>query len=43
MAVAAPPGSMAPRVSGELAEAAEKFGMSPPEAAAYDRLGVRLA
>jgi hypothetical protein len=43
MAVAAPPGSMAPRASGELAKAAEKFGMSPLEAAAYDRLGVRLA
>ncbi len=43
MAVAAPPESMAPKVSGELAEAAQKFGMSPLEAAAYNRLGVRLA
>jgi secreted PhoX family phosphatase len=43
MAVAAPPKSMAPRVSGELAEAASKFGMSPLEAAAYERLGVSLA
>ena len=43
MAVAAPPAHMAPQVSGELAEAAGKFGMSPLEAAAYDRLGVRLA
>jgi uncharacterized protein len=42
MATAAPPESMAPRVSGELAEAAEKFGMSRLEAAAYDRLGVSL-
>jgi secreted PhoX family phosphatase len=43
MAVAAPPKSMAPKVSGELAEAASKFGMSPLEAAAYERLGVSLA
>ena len=43
MAVGAPLGSMGPHVSGELAEAAEEFGMSPLEAAAYDRLGVRLA
>jgi hypothetical protein len=34
---------MAPRVSGELAEAAKKFGMSPLEAAAYDRLGLSIA
>src|SRR5829696_3213157 len=34
MAVAAPPSQMAPRVSGELAEAARKFGMSPLEAVA---------
>jgi secreted PhoX family phosphatase len=43
MAVAAPPAHMAPRVSGELAEAAQKFGMSPLEAAAYDRLGISIA
>jgi secreted PhoX family phosphatase len=43
MAVAAPPSQMAPQVSGELAEAARKFGMSPLEAAAYDRLGVSIA
>jgi len=43
MAVATPPESMTPKVSGELAEAAERFGMSPLEAAAYDRLGVSLA
>jgi hypothetical protein len=33
---------MAPRVSGELAEAADRHGMSRLEAAAYDRLGVSL-
>jgi uncharacterized protein len=43
MAVAAPPAHLAPQVSGELAEAANKFGMSQLEAAAYDRLGVKLA
>ncbi len=43
MAVAAPPAHMAPRVSGELAEAARKFGMSDLEAAAFERLGVPLA
>jgi secreted PhoX family phosphatase len=43
MAVAAPPEMLAPRISGELAEAADRFGMSQLEAAAYDRLGVPLA
>jgi secreted PhoX family phosphatase len=43
MAVAAPPKSMTPNVSGELAEAAARHGMSSLEAAAYDRLGVSLA
>lgn len=43
MAVAPPPTSMAPRISGELAEAADKFGMSHLEAAAFDRLGAKLA
>ena len=43
MAVAAPPESMMPVVSDELAEAATRYGMSPLEAAAYDRLGVSLA
>lgn len=43
MAVAAPPAFMAPKISGELAEAAEKFEMSKLEAAAFDRLGVSLA
>jgi secreted PhoX family phosphatase len=42
MAVAAPPEFMAPRVSGELAEAAGRHGMSTLEAAAFDRLGVSL-
>ena len=43
MGVAAPPQESAPRVSGELAEAADRYGMSTLEAAAYDRLGVPLA
>ncbi len=43
MAKAAPPEGFAPRISGELAEAAERYGMSDLEAAAYDRLGVPLA
>ena len=43
MAVAAPPEFMVPVVTGELAEAAEKFGMSNLEAAAYQSLGVPLA
>ena len=43
MATAAPPAHLAPRVSGELAEAARKVGMSPLEAAAFDRLGVSIA
>ena len=43
MATAAPPTHLAPQVSGELAEAARKFGMSNLEAAAYSRLGVSLA
>jgi hypothetical protein len=42
MAVAAPPVFMMPQISGELAEAAVKYGMNPLEAAAYDRLGVQL-
>jgi uncharacterized protein len=43
MAVAAPLEFMAPEISGELAAAAASSGMSPLEAAAYDRLGVELA
>jgi hypothetical protein len=42
MAAAAPPAHLAPSVSGELAEAAERYGMTRLEAAAYDRLGVPL-
>jgi secreted PhoX family phosphatase len=42
MALAAPPEFMKPEISAELAEAAEQFGMSELEAAAYDRLGVSL-
>ena len=38
MAQAPPPRSMSPKISGELAEAAEKNGMTILEAAAYDRL-----
>ena len=40
MSVAAPPPGLAPRVSGELREAADRFGMSVLELAALDRLGV---
>ena len=43
MAVAPPPKHMTPAVSGELAEAADRYGMSRLEAAAYERLGVPLA
>lgn len=43
MALAAPPAELAPSVSGELAEAATRHGMSPLEAAAFERLGVSLA
>jgi uncharacterized protein len=43
MAVAAPPESLAPEVSGELAEAAERYGMSKLEAAAFVSLGIPLA
>lgn len=43
MATAAPPRQYAPRLSGTLAEAAERHAMSPLEVAAFDRLGVSLA
>lgn len=43
MSAAAPPEALAPKVSGELAEAAGRHGMSTLEAAAYERLGVPLA
>lgn len=42
MATAAPPKEMAPRISPELAEAAQRHGMSDLEAAAFDRLGAKL-
>jgi secreted PhoX family phosphatase len=42
MALAAPPESMMPAISGELAEAAGKHGMSQLEAAAYQSLGILL-
>jgi secreted PhoX family phosphatase len=42
MGHAAPPARYAPRVSGELAEAAERYGLTELEAAAFDRLGVVL-
>lgn len=42
MSYAAPPKEFAPQISGELAEAAGRYGMSTLEAAAYDRLGVSL-
>ena len=42
MAAALPPAHLAPHITGELAEAAVKYGMSPLEAAAFDRLGVPL-
>lgn len=42
MAHADPPAAYAPRISGELAEAADRFGLTKLEAAAFDRLGVSL-
>jgi secreted PhoX family phosphatase len=42
MAVASPPPGLGPRISGELAEAALRLGMTELEAAAYDRLGITL-
>ncbi len=39
-AAASPPAHLAPAISGELMEAADTFGLSHLEAAAYDRLGV---
>jgi uncharacterized protein len=43
MALAAPPESMMPAISGELAEAAGQHGMSQLEAAAFKSLGIPLA
>jgi uncharacterized protein len=42
MAVAAPPAHLAPRIDGALLEAAQKYGLSPLEAAAFARFGVPL-
>ncbi|MDP9379323.1 MAG: PhoX family protein [Chloroflexota bacterium] len=42
MASAAPPAHLAPMLSSDLVEAAQKYGLSYLEAAAYDRLGVPL-
>jgi secreted PhoX family phosphatase len=42
LAFAAPPAALAPRVTGELLEAATKYGLSPLEAAAFARHGVPL-
>ena len=42
MALAEPPAHLAPVVSGELEDAAERHGLSRLEAAAYDRLGLPL-
>jgi hypothetical protein len=42
MGVAAPPKSLAPEVSGELSEAATRYGLGALEAA-YARLGVPAA
>jgi uncharacterized protein len=42
LALAPPPARYAPIVSGELAEAAELFGLTALEAAAFDRLGASL-
>ncbi|HWI06768.1 MAG TPA: alkaline phosphatase PhoX [Solirubrobacteraceae bacterium] len=43
MASASPRHRWAPKVAGQLREQAAKHGMTPTEAAAYDRLGVTLA
>jgi secreted PhoX family phosphatase len=42
MARAAPANEYSPKISGELAEAAQRYGLSHLEAAAYERLGVPL-
>jgi secreted PhoX family phosphatase len=42
MAHADPPAGYGPAIPGELSEAAERFGLTQLEAAAYDRLGVPL-
>jgi secreted PhoX family phosphatase len=42
LAHSAPANQYSPRISGELGEAAERYGLTRLEAAAYDRLGVPL-
>jgi hypothetical protein len=42
MVFAPPPSRYAPAISGELAEAAQRYGLSRLEAAAYERIGVPL-
>lgn len=42
MAFAVPPAHLAPRVSGGVLELAARYGRTPFQAAAYDRLGVPL-
>jgi hypothetical protein len=42
LAAASPPRRFAPRLSGELGEAARRHGLTELEAAAYERLGVAL-
>ena len=42
LAYANPPAGLGPNISGELAEAAEEHGLSPLEAAVYDRAGYEL-
>ena len=40
MSAAAPPPALAPRISGDVREAADRYGMSVLELAALERLGV---
>lgn len=42
MSVAAPPARLAPSISGELAEAADRLRLTVLEAAAFHRLGVPI-
>jgi uncharacterized protein len=42
MAYASPPSHYAPKISGELTEAADRHGLTRLQAAAYSRLGVPL-
>ena len=42
LAHASPPAALAPRMTGTLRDAADRWGLTPLEAAAYDRLGAAL-